>query len=203
LSRSTRHKILIPQSLTDIPFSCGFSASDKCGTESECLSFSQHLSAGLELWDSTFGKSKSKRRDVVLTTESQQIANEQQLFASGSSSIRFITNHLDVTQDTGYFEVNFAAANNASQATPDAIMLSALSSLKLQLKSRVTLGNCCSNFHLLLKDLLSAGCGGSPENTFQCLQRHQNPAYRICCAWDKSVECQARRVENATLSTAA
>jgi hypothetical protein len=67
--------------------------------------------------------------------------------------------------------------------TADEIMLSAVSSLKFQLLPRMTLGNCCSNFHVLLADLLAVGCGAAQENTFRCMQENEDPRLRICCGW--------------------
>jgi hypothetical protein len=173
-------------------------ASDKCGIESECLSFGQYVTAAQELWMQHRGSADTtpKITSIVVTSESKQIIGEQATYIFNQSSTaqqdhfpaRFITNHLDVAQDTGYLE----DISGASTFTADQAMLSAISSLKLQLMTRVTVGNCCSNFHLLLKDLLDAGCGASFDNTFQCLQDHENPDFRVCCAWDKSPECQAR-----------
>ena len=51
-------------------------------------------------------------------------------------------------------------------ADPDANMLSSMSSLKAQLLPRLSIGNCCSNFHTLLSDFLVEGCGAASENTF-------------------------------------
>jgi hypothetical protein len=65
---------------------------------------------------------------------------------------------------------------------------------------------------------LNIGCGGSSsgetmsttlidttkaiqQHRFQCLQNHPNPNYRICCAWDKSVECETKRSIKRSRST--
>lgn len=136
--------------------------------------------------------------NIVVTTESKQVLYEQAQYAAEMKSnvdnhsifsVQFITNPFDVTQDTGYFD----GSTTATQYTVNQIMLSSISSLQLQLHTRTTVGNCCSNFHLLLKDLLSVGCGSLPFHAFQCLQDHANPAYRICCSWDRSAECLSRR----------
>lgn len=173
---------------------CSFvPASDKCDVESECLTFDQYMAAAKELWTST-GLSKSAH--VIVTSESKSVLLETVAFPlgtdNGSFPLSFITNHLDVAQDTGYIQ-DYLRSQKGTSITADQIQLSAMASLKLQLFSGVTLGNCCSNFHLLLKDLLSAGCGASFSNTFQCLQDHENPEFRACCSWDKSIECQSRR----------
>lgn len=134
---------------------------------------------------------------VLITTESKQVLNEQAQYASemtlgikGDFPVQFITNPFDVAQGTGYFD---PSSLKSLQYSANQVMLSSISSMQLQLHARYTLGNCCSNFHLLLKDLISIGCGSHPFNEFQCLQDHSNPAYRICCSWDRSAECNARR----------
>jgi len=186
-------------------------ASDKCGVESECLTFRQHVEAAKSLWTTE----KYNRHDVerlvniVVTSESRQIFRELQDYAARMSNYssaeplsdsdafraRFVTNHRDIAQDTGYLEDVIGPRSNVSKSliTADEAMVSALSSLKAQLQTRVTIGNCCSNFHLLLKDLLDEGCGSAVENSFQCLQDHEDEAFRVCCAWDKSPRCQTRR----------
>jgi len=214
-------------------FCCFVKASDKCGVESECLSFQQHVAAAKSLWETrapnnTLAGAANARVDIVVTSESQQILDDQQAYAASlsnhdSSSFlaqdekffrpRFITNHRDVAQGTGYFEDGIlmgtrASSNNSSNnnnnsnvttaVTADEVMLSAMSSLQAQLQTRFVLGNCCSNFHLLLKDLMDEGCGSALGSSFQCLQDHEDPAYRVCCSWDKSDRCQARRREQAT-----
>ena len=77
-------------------------------------------------------------------------------------------------------------------ADPDANMLSSMSSLKAQLLPRLSIGNCCSNFHTLLNDFLLEGCGAASENTFTCLQEYNgDPLLRVCCSWHK--ECRASK----------
>jgi hypothetical protein len=65
-------------------------------------------------------------------------------------------------------------------------MESTLVALKLQLHAKHVIGNCCSNFHLLLFDLLRNGCGLAESQ--QCLQETKNPEYHVCCQWTKSDE---------------
>jgi hypothetical protein len=170
------------------------------------MPFSHHIEAAKETWiaymNASFG---SDVVSVVVTTESKSVLREQAAFASnpilgnGLFDFQFILNHRDVAQDTGYLEI-FDQFTNESEAKSDSIMVSAMASLRLQLMTRVTLGNCCSNFHLLLKDLLFEGCGSCKQNTFQCLQDHGNAKFRVCCTWDKSSECLARRAKEAVQS---
>jgi hypothetical protein len=139
---------------------------------------------------------------IVVTTESQDVLNEidkyRQTTLTANSPpfpFTFVLNRKDIMQGTGFFQNQ----QNVSW-TADAALLSAMSSLQLQMMTRVTVGNCCSNFHLLLADLLSEGCGASPQNTFQCLQDHDDPNVRPCCSWDKSEMCQDRRRKRALIS---
>lgn len=74
----------------------------------------------------------------------------------------------------------------------DSIMLSAISSLKAQLLPRMSIGNCCSNFHTLLNDFLSEGCGAASSNIFLCLQEYEDPRLRVCCGWHK--KCMAEKI---------
>ena len=152
------------------------------------MPFANYIQAAQETWESFVGDRPPST--LVITTESRTIRDEATSFQTNTSStVTFLLNEQDVTQDTGYLE-DLRATNSSDNA--DEILLSALSSLQLQLSTRITLGNCCSNFHLLLKDLLEEGCG-MPNHKFQCLQQHANPNYRLCCSWDKTPECLARR----------
>jgi hypothetical protein len=182
----------------DCFYSYGSIASDKCNGESECLSFPQYMSAVSKIWTkrSNARLESQPETNIVVTTESQRVLRELEEFASNDTlrksvpfPFRFVTNHRDVAQDTGYLE---HIADHPT-LTADKAMLSALSSLKAQLATSITVGNCCSNFHLLLSDLLSEGCGARKDSNFQCLQDHDDPEFRICCGWDKSTECRARR----------
>jgi hypothetical protein len=76
-------------------------------------------------------------------------------------------------------------------------MLSAISSLKAQLLPRITIGNCCSNFHTLLNDFLSEGCGAASDNTFLCLQENEDPILRVCCGWHKKCIAEKKKLINA------
>lgn len=137
------------------------------------------------------GRDKLISPTIIFTSESNDMVREQHEFiaklsdrnssiSSEFTSFRIVSNTLDVTQDTG--QVKNKPSNNISA---DSAMLSALSSLKFQLLARVTLGNCCSNFHVLLADLLAAGCGAARTNNFYCMQENEDPNLRICCGWQK------------------
>jgi len=178
-------------------FLAELTASDKCGIESECFSFDKYMRAATQLWMERT-PAASTPTSIVVTTEARDVFRELTRYDTGGAPfpVQFVTNHHDVLQSTGFFDELDRAATNV---TADEAMLSAMSSLKLQLATKITTGNCCSNFHLLIADFLRAGCGASNENTFQCLQDHSDPLLRPCCSWDQSDVCRERRI-NQTLS---
>lgn len=114
----------------------------------------------------------SKHVDVVFTTESTSMVQEQQVFvkqqkqqqqqqqeSSGNDFVfHFVTNHLDVTPDSGFIK---HVDTTPTSFTADESMLSAVTSLKFQLLPAVSLGDCCSNFHVLLKYFLMEGLGAA------------------------------------------
>ncbi len=162
------------------------------------MPFVSHIQAAHETWSQYVDGSTATQPFIVITTESRSILKELAAFQANNSSLKavfdsqIVVNHRDIAQDTGYLEVSLPG-NSSSATGQNDVLLSAMSSLKLQLTTRITLGNCCSNFHLMLKDLLYEGCGAHIENTFQCLQTHANARFRVCCSWDRSPECVARR----------
>jgi hypothetical protein len=102
---------------------------------------------------------------------------------------KFLTNNFDVTPDSGFVK----DIQQTMNFTADDSMLSAVTSLKFQLLPRVSLGNCCSNFHVLLNDFLVEGLGAASENSFKCFQEFTDPRLKICCGWHK--ECKKDRAE--------
>lgn len=188
---------LPPDFAADRAVGLAIRASDKCDAESECPPFAQYVRSLRGLWTG----SATDATDVVVTTESRQVMRELTELvanASGAASlpfpVRFVTNQHDVLQDTGFFYGNHETNYSTYES-----MISALTSLQLQMMTRLTVGNCCSNFHLLLSDFLSEGCGMATDSRFVCLQDHPDPEFRICCQWDKSEECDMRRKENVAI----
>jgi hypothetical protein len=176
-------------------------ASDKCTFESECLSFDQHMQVASALWakDQANATATSTQQgqatpSIVFTTESRSMVEEQEAYEKAMTDRRFsfVTNTRDVLPDSGFMkDVEWKAEKNQRDADPDAIMLSAMSSLQAQLLPKITIGNCCSNFHTMMNDLLSEGCGAADENHFVCLQEYEDPRLRVCCGWHN--ECPANR----------
>jgi hypothetical protein len=172
-------------------------ASDKCKRESECLTFDQHMRVASKMWKRHGPSTAISNVDVdadpsiVFTTESTAMQEEQRLFATNTSArsrypaFQFVTNSHDVTPDSGRFR------DVAKNVSADEAMLSAFSSLQLQLTARVSIGNCCSNFHRMLQDYLIEGCGAASDSYFHCLQEDDDPELRVCCF--KSKSCIATR----------
>ena len=169
------------------------SASDKCDKESECLSFEQHMQAAQWVWNDLTQRPSTGAAtpSLLFTTESINMVQQQVNYTAAAyqSMFRIVSNTHDVTPDTGFI-TNAAAVTSY---TADMSQLSAITSLQFQLLARITLGNCCSNFHTLLNDLLLAGCGAAPSSQFVCFQELENPHWRLCCGWVK--DCQATKMQ--------
>jgi hypothetical protein len=155
--------------------------SDKCALESTCLSFDRYMELVLAKWRQH--GIPNKRGTVLLTSEDPHILPLRLNYAQNKSfPLDFVVNLRDAQPGTG------DSANYRNQA--DAIMISSLVVLKLQLFSNVLIGNCCSNFHGLLFDLVREGCGADPDMNFECLNEMEDPRFRICCGWTKEGLCQ-------------
>ena len=98
----------------------------------------------------------------------------------------FIVNEKDSLQGSGNAKVFGEHAED--------IMLSSLLALRMQLNAGHVYGNCCSNFHLMLFDMVHAGCGLTTKAT--CLQETED--YKVCCAWERNLECENMRMEYKT-----
>jgi hypothetical protein len=137
--------------------------------------------------------------NVLLTSESQNVFDEQQKFVLNQTlheaitpfPLRFITNDGDVNHIQKFWHV---PVNNS---TADQSVVAALSSLQAQLLAKYTIGNCCSNFHNVLFDLLRGGCGLFPEDgsgKAECLQNNENPEFQLCCSPKKTSKCARDRL---------
>jgi hypothetical protein len=176
-------------------------ASDKCHKESECLTFDQHMQVTSDIWskhlNATGQTGKDLKPAIIFTTESNSVA-EQQIDFAGSEErqskyphrFQFITNTKDVTPGTGLLKKKAA---DRKGITADEAMLSSMSSLQAQMKARVSIGNCCSNFHTLLSDYMMEGCGSASQSTYVCLQEHDDPINRVCCGWHNDCKEQKRK----------
>lgn len=158
--------------------------------ESECLNFSQSMVAAQQLW--RHHATMSSPPSIVFSTESSEIFAEYESYAKSHANQHFIVNTEDVRPNSGFLE-------HSLLVSADDAMLSAMVSLQSQLQTSVAVGNCCSNFHLIMADLFRSGCGTSANHGFTCLQDHPDPTFRVCCSWDTSPACRARRSANHSL----
>ena len=177
-------------------------SSDKCFRESECLTFDRYMQIvrNASLRNGSFPswlKKEGKRRHIILTSESKEILQARHRYnADENFPFTLIANDNDVAQGTGnpmYYE-QMASRN----ITADDIMLSTMSSISMQLMATWTVGNCCSNFHKLMLDFLSRGCGAAQKNYFECLQDNENPEFRLCCQWSTNHECKRMKFARQT-----
>lgn len=135
---------------------------------------------------------------VMVTTESPDVVQQQMEWMKNTQSatwqklqFQVFRNSFDVTQGTGLL------AKRKDQSTlSDDIMLSVLSSIRAQFSHRVVLGNCCSNFHKIMQELIvHGGCSSRWDSQFVCLQHHPNESFQLCCAWDRSERCTQSRAQ--------
>ena len=208
---------------TNLALGLPIRASDKCVFESECPSFETYMSLMQDVW-----KTNEKQMDdirvneisypknsdnsthltnIILTSESPDVFEAQRLFQERSNANRtnisfpfkFVTNAFDVHQNTG----QPSRMESSSEITKEDILVSSLSSFKMQFYAKYNVGNCCSNFHILLFDFLSGGCGASGSgHVANCMQDHEDERYRICCPWSKLDECKAKREKRKENKTA-
>mmetsp|Transcript_16444 Transcript_16444/g.31161 ORF Transcript_16444/g.31161 Transcript_16444/m.31161 type:complete len:711 (+) Transcript_16444:80-2212(+) len=181
-----------------------FRGSDKCNQESECLTFPTMMNLLKNRWleegfDEKFGQHGGKvTANVLITSELPNIMELARNFSANNLYLKklpfhpiWITNTNDVHQGNGSTKRPILTGG----ATADDIILSILSSFKLQMNAATTIGNCCSNFHQTLFHLLRGGCGLHIENKGQCLQYRNESMYQLCCdvKYDKS--CPEKRLE--------
>ncbi len=150
------------------------------------MSFDEYVDLSVEFSRKKALKNKSSTSmahgTIVVTTESRTIL-DLAIASKNDTGFPFhvIANDKDVAQNTG--NVDAIKKNNAG----DDVMYSTFTSIQMQLMTGDTIINCCSNFHKLLAIFLGNGYGAGPINNFECLQDNENPAYRVCCQWTKTL----------------
>jgi hypothetical protein len=196
----------------DLAMGLPIRASDKCNGESECISFEKYMIMMGRVWkkhqpdilESMKRKGlqavlpESFNGSLIVTSEAPAIRKAQATFEKQrprgllTFNFRFVNNDYDHSQGTGNPLLMGKEVTNKT-VTMDEIMLSAVSSLKIQLHARYTIGNCCSNFHLLIFDFLRDGCGASRDQLSECMQDNEDPEFRLCCQWSRTDECLAKK----------
>ena len=197
---------------TNLALGLPIRASDKCAEESECPSFETYMSLMQSVRDTNekyLADDRSKENstlhtNIILTSESPDIFKAQRSFQEKNNinrtdisfPFKFVTNAFDILQGTGH------PGKMARNESKEDILVSSLSSFKLQFYAKYNVGNCCSNFHLLLFDFLKEGCGASDsDHVPECMQDHEDKRFRVCCKWTKTEECQSRRSQQAALQS--
>ena len=186
-----RMELVIPKDLDpNHSFGLPIRASDKCIAESECLTFGTYMNIMKQVWVKHQNKFSKRNITILLTTESKIVIDEMAAFQSNKNDFpfdySFIVNSKDVTPGSGL-------PTDYRNISKDDIMLSMLSSLQIQLNAGYSIGNCCSNFHLMLFDFLRDGCGAAINSWNQCLQENENPDFQVCCQWTSTDVCKAKR----------
>lgn len=213
--RSVLEQVVPPSStkaLPEVTLGLPIRASDKCLEESECFAFEKYMRVLVQIWNrnkasltQAMKAASVDKLSIVLTTESAIVLEEKDEFMADAILVKktvpfpfeYIVNEFDTQQDNGNPRNNIPEHNldvELAENNADQVMLSMMSSLQLQLLARYSIGNCCSNFHRILFELLDGGCGAAYQSSPECLQTNEDPEFRICCIWDDSEECKAKNV---------
>ena len=171
--------------------------SDKCNQESECLKFPSYMRLLKSKWyeegfADKYGQGGSNITfDVLITSETKDIVEQAYAFSNNSKYMsqfpftpRWITNTNDIRQGNGnngrFLKMGVGGGD---------VLMSILSSFKLQMNAASTIGNCCSNFHQVIFHLLRGGCGAEYGNNGQCLQSRNESIYQLCCQFKTKPRC--------------
>jgi hypothetical protein len=176
--------------------------SDKCNQESECLQFPTYMRLLKSKWYEEGFAEKYDREsgnvtfDILVTSEMKDIMDKAYAFSNNSEYMskfpftpRWITNTNDIRQGNGK-----PRRAKLGENTADDVITSMLSTFKLQMNAGSTIGNCCSNFHQVIMQLLQGGCGLEYNNEGQCLQSRNESLYQLCCDRKANPVCVRERL---------
>jgi hypothetical protein len=129
--------------------------SDKCKKESTCLTFPRYMDLVTDVvypsFNQTFDKEKPK---LIMTTEDPTIFNESLPYQQNASfQYQFLVNDQDNMQGSGFPKDFRDQGENTIVSTMTALLLH-LSPGRVYL-------NCCSNFHTVIRNLITAQCGAN------------------------------------------
>jgi len=134
---------------------------------------------------------------ILFTTESPRIVEECVNFTSNTELLShhaynysFIRNKNDVLPDTGDF--HRPSKRVGAPFTADENVISALTTMKLQLFAQTSFFNCCSHFHTIMRELLHLGLGSSRNHHPICMDTMKDPRLRICCTW--TPQCKEKKM---------
>ncbi len=133
-----------------------------------------------------------KRPTILLTSEDESIIPMRIPYMQNASfNFSFVVNEQDRQPGGGRPE--------RYEGQGDAVLISSLVAIQLQLQASVLVGNCCSNFHKLLFDFAAEGCGADPNIIYYCLNdMWDHPEFMICCGWYKGELCTQIRTDYQT-----
>eukprot|EP00536_Pseudo-nitzschia_multiseries_P016846 jgi/Psemu1/292734/fgenesh1_pg.1265_\ len=181
--------------------------SDKCISESTCLPFDRYMELATNIVYPTLLSSDNansftageNRPKLIMTTEDPKVFNQSLAYQHNMSfPFQFVVNENDNMQGTGY-------PREFALGEAEKTILSSLIALQFQFNAGKVFLNCCSNFHVVLNNLIRGQCGARrhghdfvfstntsddstpfPPPVAQCLNEDGIPErYRICCNWSK------------------
>jgi hypothetical protein len=119
---------------------------------------------------------------ILLTSEDPTVPSLRLAYAQNTSfPLEFALNDADVRQGHGRPKHYYSKA--------DKVMISSLTAIKIQLQADILIVNCCSSFHTLMLELAGEGCGADPQIDVECLNRIEDPRFRICCSNEQNGVC--------------
>lgn len=111
---------------------------------------------------------------IMVSSDSKSMINARFNYTTNNSfPFRIIANDWDIGQGHGK-PAFFTDAN--------AVMISSMVALKMQLHPETLIYNSCSNFHKLIT-LFFKGCGRSEDGHYESLLENDNKAFHMKCAW--------------------
>eukprot|EP00588_Corethron_pennatum_P014744 CAMPEP_0194275556 /NCGR_PEP_ID=MMETSP0169-20130528/8357_1 /TAXON_ID=218684 /ORGANISM="Corethron pennatum, Strain L29A3" /LENGTH=537 /DNA_ID=CAMNT_0039019041 /DNA_START=270 /DNA_END=1883 /DNA_ORIENTATION=+ len=165
--------------------------SDKCFEESKCMPFDDYMQmisafgSKRTLESSTNSKSNGsigQYNTIVLTSESKQILDAHLNYTNKQDFLfQFVINNEDIGQGSGYAPAFHGIKENGDTWGADDVMLSSLTSLKLQLLPESVIINGCSSFHRIIEVFRNSGCAKPKEWYTTTLNQNDNPRYRMSC----------------------
>jgi len=164
-------------------------ASDKCRRESQCMPFDDYmqlvreLAAKRTLARTGDNSTNSSLYDtLVLTSEAIEMIDGRFNYTEREDfPFKIIVNDEDVMQGAGRPVRYWGSTRENLKISPDTVMLSSLTAIKLQLLSESSVLNFCSNFHKMMYSMLEVGCSRSKQNYLEPLLDNDNPKFRMKC----------------------
>ncbi|KAG7357533.1 hypothetical protein IV203_002221 [Nitzschia inconspicua] len=150
--------------------------SEKCG-ESSCMPFGMYMELAMQQYrKGVWGTNPSEPVHLVLTSEEDTIMEQGKSYHENTTfPFTFVVNDKDPMQGSGF------ASDLKEHHSADFVIVSSLLAIKMQLQAKHLIGNCCSNFHMLMVDFIRSSAGVVPNATFECLRDNEEQRFRMCC----------------------